>query len=193
MSRIIGLLGESGVGKDTVALEFQRYGFQPLALADDCKIDLAMMYDIPLPELYGVRSAKMRDATIEYAEAQRAVHGEGHWVRRLLLKIEQLRMRGIVGDVVVPDVRKQIEIDMINAVGGKVYLVSAPSRIGSNGMTEKQRSQEEAIPTFTGVTDLIDNEPGAVLSIAAQVRDILGYQQARTMREAGTSPFRLGV
>lgn len=189
MKTLIGLAGRSGTGKDYVALAMRQFGYEVYALADDVKLDLAISEGIPIEVQYGAREADIRQRQIDYAEAVRAEYGEDFWVRRLLYKLEQERIRRRASRVVIPDVRKQVEVDLIIEAGGVVYGVSAPDRVGSNGGNDEQLSYEDEIDELSGLAGIIDNSTMASASLEQQVRGLLGFE---TNDSLVSQPFRTG-
>lgn len=190
MKSLIGLAGRSGVGKDYVALVMRQFGYSAYALADDIKLDIAMMEGVPIEQQYGKRDPDIRALQVHYGEAVRAELGEDFWMRRLLFKIQQEQLRGRGQYVVIPDVRKQLEVDAITAAGGVVYGVRAPERVGSNGTTDEQRDAEDEIDALLNLHGFIDNSGTAAASLETQVRGLLGFGAADSTL---SMPFRVGI
>lgn len=142
MPSIIGLAGPSGVGKDHLALTvFRPMGYEIMALADSGRPQLAVEHDMDMSRLFGERTPEDRDLMVAFFEGKREEFGEPYWCDRLLEGMNLAMVRRDQRAFVIPDVRRQFEVDFIERLGGVVLQVRAPKRLEAraNGITEAQR------------------------------------------------------
>ena len=136
VTRIIGLAGKSGSGKDVVADYIgEKYGYQKIAVADAIRDEVAdYLYEkfeaIGMPEAALTQVASMvwekpthhsiRVLLQWWGTEYRRSQDSDYWV-----KILKNRMTGDTC-IVVSDVRLPIEMDAIREAGGEVWFVERP-------------------------------------------------------------------
>lgn len=164
MPSVIGLAGPSGVGKDHIATTvFRPMGYEVMALADSGRPEIAVELDIPMSRLFGERTPEDRDSMITFYEDYREKWGETYWCDRLLEGMNLALYRRDARAFVIPDVRRQFEVDYIERLGGVVLQVVAPKRLEerANGITEAQRlSPTEATAGALRCHGVIYNDEG---------------------------------
>ena len=129
--KLIGISGKARAGKDTIATHlWLDQGFTRIAFADPLKQ--------AAKEIFGLKDAhisddSLKEVVIEYwgltprqifqrlgTEAVRGVFGEDVWVKRFAQAYEAIRS---TDDIVVPDVREDIEAEFIRSQGGVIIQV----------------------------------------------------------------------
>lgn len=125
MRKIIGIAGKARSGKDTIAnYLWHQYGFTRTAFADPIKLAAAHMFGLSREQTW---DDSLKEQVIPYwgmsprrmfqllgTEASKPVFGDDIWVKRL-----QLTLSGLRGDdFVIPDVRHELEAEMIRKEGG---------------------------------------------------------------------------
>ena len=147
MSRLIGLTGYAGSGKDTVAETLiLHFGFVGLSFADALK-ELAVRLDPPVriigtgKEVPLARAVKdlgwdfvkhtttARDFVVALGAGAREILGEDVW-----LNVVKAQIMSADPEVrhVVTDVRYKNEADMVTSLGGRVYMVDRPGVTAAN-------------------------------------------------------------
>ena len=151
---IIGLAGFKRTGKDTFASYFPS-NFTRMAFAEPLKQAAAIIYDVS-PEAF---SDELKDATnkkwgithrdmlINVGQKMREVDPD-HWVRLLKMRIMsefQCYQRVNIPDqhILITDVRQPNELQMIEHLGGAVYLVQRKGVAWNGHPTEKMATQLE--------------------------------------------------
>ena len=151
---IIGLAGFKRTGKDTFASYFPS-NFTRMAFAEPLKQAAAIIYDVS-PEAF---SDDLKDATnekwgithrdmlINVGQKMREVDPD-HWVRLLKMRIKsefQRYQRVNITDqhILITDVRQPNELQMIEHLGGAVYLVQRKGVAWNGHPTEKMATQLE--------------------------------------------------
>ncbi len=150
---IIGLSGLKRAGKDTFASYFPP-NFTRMAFAEPLKRAVAIIYDVP-PEAFGdnLKDATNkkwgithRDMLINVAQKMREVDPD-HWVRLMEARILTLHEQGLcIGPtehILITDVRQTNELEMIERLGGAVYLVQRKGVAWNGHPTEKMATQLE--------------------------------------------------
>ena len=151
---IIGLAGFKRTGKDTFASYFPS-NFTRMAFAEPLKQAAAIIYDVS-PEAF---SDDLKDATnekwgithrdmlINVGQKMREV-GPDHWVKLMKSRISnayaQWKLRGLTYQhILITDVRQPNELQMIEHLGGAVYLVQRKGVAWNDHPTEKMATQLE--------------------------------------------------
>lgn len=151
---IIGLAGFKRTGKDTFASYFPS-NFTRMAFAEPLKQATAIIYDVPITvfedELKDATNEKWgithRDMLINVGQKMREVEPD-HWVRLLKMRIVsefQRYQRVNITDqhILITDVRQPNELQMIEHLGGAVYLVQRKGVAWNGHPTEKMATQLE--------------------------------------------------
>lgn len=153
-SRVLGLSGPIGSGKDTLADAFEARGAQRMSFADPLRVSAAMMFGIPLryflardlkekalPGVTDPRLSPRRVIQLFGTEVVRAIH-EPVWVQRAALRIAssmllspRQRLAAPAGrytetggvNAVIADVRFENEAAFVRGAGGRLVRVSRPS------------------------------------------------------------------
>lgn len=142
MKRIfIGLTGNTGVGKDTVATILrEHYLFKRLAFGDALKRAVQIAFSLEdkwlqddhktiVHPYWGITPREMFQKT--GTEAMRGTFGDDFWVRRLKLEYNQLLAINPNQFIVITDVRKiyvETEPAWIREQGGVVVHMQGPQR-----------------------------------------------------------------
>jgi hypothetical protein len=151
---IIGLAGFKRAGKDTFASYFPS-NFTRMAFAEPLKQAAAIIYDVPITvfedELKDATNEKWgithRDMLINVGQKMREVDPD-HWVNLMKSRISnayaQWKLRGLTYQhILITDVRQPNELQMIEHLGGAVYLVQRKGVVWNGHPTEKMATQLE--------------------------------------------------
>lgn len=151
---IIGLAGFKRTGKDTFASYFPS-NFTRMAFAEPLKQAAAIIYDVS-PEAF---SDDLKDATnekwgithrdmlINVGQKMREVDPD-HWVKLMESRISnayaQWKLQGLTYQhILITDVRQPNELQMIEHLGGAVYLIQRKGVTWNGHPTEKMATQLE--------------------------------------------------
>lgn len=126
---IIGLLGRARSGKDTVANCIGQYyypSYEMCRIAQPIKDSLRALYGWSDKHIEGflkevtdpVINKSPRDAMIELGERVKSESGQDFFINMLLRKHK--------GDIIIPDVRFQNEVDRIREAGGIIIKIERP-------------------------------------------------------------------
>ncbi len=146
---IIGLSGLKRSGKDTFASYFPP-NFIRLAFVEPLKQAASLIYDVP-PDVFGdslkdTISKKWgityRDMLINVGQKMREVNPD-HWVRLMELRIAAVTRLNPSQHILITDVRQPNELQMIERLGGAVYLVQRKGVAWNGHPTEKMATQLE--------------------------------------------------
>ena len=150
---IIGLAGFKRTGKDTFASYFPS-NFIRMAFAEPLKQAAAIIYDVPITvfedELKDATNEKWgithRDMLINLGQKMREVDPD-HWVKLMKSRILSSQLRSSPDDtdqhILITDVRQPNELQMIEHLGGAVYLVQRKGVAWNGHPTEKMATQLE--------------------------------------------------
>ncbi len=190
--RIIGLTGEAGSGKDTVAdYLVEHHDFRRVSLADPLRRGLQAMFGIPMHMLQdraikhiplnilGGKSIREAMNTLG-TEWGRVCLADDIWLTTACMKINQLRAQVSIGHVnargiVISDVRFVDERDWLAEQGGVLWHVYRPdnpyalpreSHVSQEGLPPRQR---DPIITNDGDIELLHRR---VLGILEADNDI---------------------
>lgn len=163
---IIGLMGEAGVGKDTVGRMLQeKWGFSLTSLALPMKLFVVQVFAFPIQHVFGdseyreVPSPEWDGLTPRRAlqtlgtEWGRGLHKDV-WVRYALRTAAE---RG--GHVAITDVRFRNELEAIQKAGGKVIRIHRPVQKEGLDSTHLSELEQKGIPDFA-VDAVIHNTSG---------------------------------
>lgn len=139
---VIGICGRARSGKDTVADELKRWGFQKIAFADKLKSICKDLFDLSGSQLYSNSKEIMdnrwekspRMIFQEVGDIMRDVHG-AVWISQVVKKVKKEK-----GDFAVTDIRYYNELKAVRDLAGPECLVriwniqrpNAPEVHGSN-------------------------------------------------------------
>ena len=200
---IIGLAGFKRTGKDTFASYFPS-NFTRMAFAEPLKQAAAIIYDVPITvfedELKDATDEKWgithRDMLINVGQKMREVDPD-HWVRLLKMRIMsefQHYQRANIADqhILITDVRQPNELEMIECLGGAVYLVQRKGVAWNGHPTEKMATQLEH---FAGIVcnllPLGCTDPEMLQKSAEQFRkasyELISYEMERQHTPTNTT------
>lgn len=162
--RLIGLVGKAGSGKDTLADEMGKNGWEKVAFADSLKqmcIDyLGLSHDdaytqdgkMRFNEMWGMtnRSILQKVGT----DAMRNGFDKDVWVKILQIRIRKMLAEG--RKVVITDCRFDNEAQMVEDMGGLVVEVMRDSQ-SQNLSSDEQRHASEQPVSRKYVSFTIDN------------------------------------
>ena len=123
---IIGFSGKARCGKDTAGRILRDYGFIRMAFADPVKETAAAIFGIPLPTFHDERLKERPDPRWNLSPRQmlqaldaplKAAFGPDLWVKRWAASCPKN------ADIVVTDVRFDLEAEAIIARGGRVFQI----------------------------------------------------------------------
>ena len=140
---IIGVCGKGGSGKDTIANYLvEHYDFNRVAAADAMKVDLCKYLDM---DLVNHGKFSVRRFLQLYGMDMRYRIADTYWLERSIQdKVKELGTNGET-NIVVSDVRFEIEYDWIKKNGGDVIYVG-----GRTGLTKDQ--SEHVSENFVNTT-----------------------------------------
>lgn len=178
--KIVGLVGNSGVGKSTLAeMYFRPLGYLPVSLADDIKIRAVATGVASYEDVYvGSKPPHVRTwLQEEGTERGRHVFGDDVWLRSLFARLRRVQEQWDLEKFVIADVRFLNEARYIRANGGIVLRVEAEQRNAANGMTVEQRNHpsEREVDLCVGqeVDGVICNDPDDAPTVGWQVETVL--------------------
>jgi hypothetical protein len=157
---LVGLAGNKGVGKDTVAEHLVEQGFTRIGFADKMKEAIANLFDITIEQVDGWKNREhyipvlvqiqFADGTIQTrmewreflqrfgTEMGRKTFGEDFWVSRWM---QYLDPDDIYKDIVVPDVRFPNEAKWIKKLGGHMVGIYRPGYEPDGHVSEERLSE----------------------------------------------------
>ena len=170
MTKIIGLIGAAGSGKDTVA---QLLGYKKLSFAGTVKDVASVAFDWDRELLEGLtpESRAFRETVDEYwgitprlamqkigTEMFRDIISKDFWLKRLRKEIEK------AGDtpVVITDCRFQNEADFIRELGGTIVYI-------------KRDVAEEKVPLWIRVIAALNPTDDKLLSCGVHISERAFY------------------
>ena len=187
---IVGVCGKGGSGKDTIANYLvKNYGYHRVAAADAMKEDLCRYLDMDLKTLESIKNKKlclwdMQDTKVVnhgkfsirrflqlFGMDMRYRIADTYWLERSIQdKVKELGTNGQT-NIVVWDVRFEIEYDWITASGGDVIYVD-----GRTGLTKDQSKHISEDFVNTTAKDrcypVIDNS-GTLEQLYSQVEEYI--------------------
>jgi hypothetical protein len=133
MQRIIGLVGQKGVGKTTVAQHLVTRGYMEISFADTLKDSLCVlmgvhreMFDLPSSKEQPLwNSLSPRQLMQRYGDLAKALFGPDVFIDAL-----RRRLATIDTPVVISDVRFAAEEDFVRSLGARLYRVVRSTSIG---------------------------------------------------------------
>lgn len=200
---IIGLSGFKRAGKDTFASCFPP-NFARLAFAEPLKQAAAIIYNVRLSsfddnlkdatnEKWGITH---RDMLINVGQKMREVDPD-HWVKlmksRILNAYTQGQRLGLTDQhILITDVRQPNELEMIERLGGAVYLVQRKGVAWNGHPTEKMATQlEHFAGRVENLLPLGSTDPELVCKSAEHFRlasyELISYEIQRQHAPATTT------
>lgn len=202
---IIGLAGFKRTSKDTFASYFPS-NFTRMAFAEPLKQAAAIIYDVS-PEAF---SDDLKDATnekwgithrdmlINVGQKMREVDPD-HWVKLMKSRILSSQLRNSLDatdqHILITDVRQPNELQMIEHLGGAVYLVQRKGVVWNGHPTEKMATQ---LGHFAGrIENLLPlgcTDPEMLRKSAEHFRkasyELISYEMERQHTPTTTEPPR---
>lgn len=152
MTKLIGIHGKARSGKDTCAKHlWAEYGFTRIAFADPLKLAAANVFGLSREQTW---DDTIKETTIPYwdlsprrmfqllgTDAVKPIFGEDVWIKRWLISYNFLKD---TDDVVVPDVRSDLEAKAIRDLGGAILhlvrsdVVAVAAHSSESGITYQQ-------------------------------------------------------
>ena len=175
-TKLIGIVGKARSGKDAISKHlFAKHAFTRIALADPLK--LAAQHIFGLSDEQALRD-EFKEIEIPFwgmsprqmfqrlgTEAAKTAFGDDVWCKRWELTYNMLKG---TDDIVVPDVRFDVEYDMIKRHGGIIIeVIRGPGLVGSTGLHASERGISY-LPDYT-----IDNN-GTLDMLHVTVDTIVG-------------------
>lgn len=176
---LVGIHGLARSGKDTLA-EFlaESFGFQAMAFAVPLKFGVANMFGWP-PELCFSQEGKefhsefwgvlVRKALQDVGEMMCEEYGDDFWVRRW--ELEYLPVRDSL-DVVVTDVRKEVEAMRIRELGGVVVHIR---RAGAGLTGDLAKHVTERGIQFDPDHDYLIDNNGTLADLQVRARHLVEF------------------
>ncbi len=181
---LIGISGNKGVGKDTVANHLVNiFGFQRYSFADPIKRCLTDMFDVPRslfddPSLKETPSPLLMGRSPRYlmqtlgTEWGRDMVISDLWVRLMLRHVETAQSRG-TRYFVVPDVRFDGEAQAIKDAGGIIWEVTRPDPTYGTGDSHRSeagidRQYVDTVIENSSTMHMLFTQVGVALTNAAR-------------------------
>lgn len=162
--QIIGLSGQSGVGKDYLAQNvFLDLGFLRVALAEHAKVWLVATGKLSYDEAFMTKPHEARSLMQHFCnEESKPIYGENIWCRVALTWMQRIAETWGHRRFVITDIRFRHEVRFFQQHGGKILRVVAPRRAeaAADKMTEAQRqhSSERDLDDYLGFDGCLVND-----------------------------------
>jgi len=194
---IIGMCGKGGSGKDTVAdYLVKHYNYHRVAAADAMKDDLCNYLDMDLETLEEFKNVELVLTDVRNKPNVPTYREVGTFSIRRFLQLYGMDMRYRISDtywletsidnkiaelelqygatdnnIVVSDVRFEIEFDFIKKHGGQVYYIDG--RTGLTQAESKHISEQFVNTTAKDKCDMVIDNSGDIESLYKQVEEII--------------------
>lgn len=180
MPMLIGITGKALSGKDTVGdILFMHFDFINMPFARPLKLAAAAAFG-DLLENYHIQARKAevnpywevtrRQQLQDFGEAMCVQFGEDFWIRRWFL--DYIRLRD-TDNIVVTDVRKDIEADYIRSLGGRIIHLYR-SGAGLSGHEANHKTEQGILAKAGDLTLVNDSTLGdlerQVLHLIAEIQ-----------------------
>jgi hypothetical protein len=202
---IIGLAGFKRAGKDTFASYFPS-NFIRMAFVEPLKQAAAIIYDVRSEafsdDLKDATNEKWsithRDMLINVGQKMREVDPD-HWVKLMESRILSSQLRNSLDatdqHILITDVRQPNELQMIEHLGGAVYLVQRKGVAWNGHPTEKMATQlEHFAGRIENLLPLGCTDPEMLLKSAEHFRkasyELISYEMERQHTPTTTEPPR---
>lgn len=163
---VIGLIGKAGCGKSTAANALCReYGFIRIGFADAIKQTLFTLGLFSHNELWNKKTEKSRQAMQEFGEWVRR-YDYMFWTDKCYQKILELR-QAQYHDIVIDDVRRIDEAEMIQRIGGKLVRIFRDSL---DTITDYSHISETEMDEIS--TNYIIRNNDTILQLQSEIIDI---------------------
>ncbi len=155
---IIGLVGNSGTGKDWVAInQLVRRAFVPIAFGDELKLIGIMEGVGTYDEFFNTKPAHIRDwMQRRGTEEGRDVFGQDCWIRAAKARMKLDAERYGISNRVFTDVRFMNEFHFLKGeLGALMLYIDNPTRAETSILTENQREHvsESKVPVLKSLCD----------------------------------------
>lgn len=175
--RLIGISGKAGSGKDYVYSQYLKpLGYLNWSLAWHFKVWAVGKGTASHQEVFITKPPRVRtELQLEGTERGRNVYGEDVWCNTAEEWLNLLNEQWGCDKFVIPDVRFPNEVAFIKRLGGQIFRVQAPLRVGDSKLTADQRlhPSETALDSYAGFDGVIWNDPEHIDSVESQVRVLL--------------------
>lgn len=176
MSRLIGLVGRRGVGKDTVGdYLVSRHGFRKQAFARPIKEACALLFQVD-PLVFEDRTLKETPLKYNLSPRQMAQLVGTDFFRNQVSPtfwldyFEDWLASHRDEAVVVTDVRFQNEVDLIRKLGGEVWFIARNT--GDRNEVADLHISESGIDSLSNITRTVPND-GTLEELHASVERLL--------------------
>jgi hypothetical protein len=174
--KLIGITGKARSGKDTIAKHlWAEHEFTRIALADPLKLAAQHMFGLSDDQTW---NPDFKEVVIPYwgmsprqmfqdlgTKAAKGTFGSDVWVKRWLLSYKPLHK---TDDVVVPDVRVDVEAEAIRQLGGVIVEVRrGTGLVGSTGAHETELG-------LSTLPDYVIENYGTREELHARIDEIVG-------------------
>lgn len=179
-TKLIGLCGYAGAGKDATAALLRMVGYRRVAFADQVREEVGYAIDRSrypkgTPEILrnlldGIvdtrevdakpTSSRMRKILQLWGSEFRRAQDPEYWTKVAHRKIQDILLRG--EGVVVSDVRFENEVALVEALGGVIWKVVRP------GLTSDGHQSEEGVDRI--IPSLTLENSGTLLDLAEKVQ-----------------------
>ncbi len=175
--KIYGIIGKARSGKDTVAKHlWAKHAVTRIAFADPLKLAAQHMFGLTGPQTW---DDSLKEVVIPHwgmtprrmfqllgTEASKPIFGNDIWTKRWQVTYEILKD---TDDVVIPDVRFDVEVDMIRSLGGYIIEVQRGHGLDGDAGAHASESGISSMPDYR-----LDNN-GTLEELAKQIDDMVEH------------------
>ncbi len=177
---IIALSGASGSGKDTVADQLARRGYERVAVADRLKHAVELVFGLSQRQLWGddrdtvIKGLGLtpRELYQRFSDACLALDGEV-WTRPFADQLARRRARGQL--TVWTDVRTKAELELARRVGAHVVRVVRPG-LASKGEASNHHTETAIAALPDDAFDLVIVNDGSLTDLDRVVERALARE-----------------
>ncbi len=177
---IIGISGQAGSGKDWISQNvLTPIGYHQWSFAWHFKVWLVGQGKITWEDAFITKPPHVRKFLQEEGtERGRMIFGEDIWANTMYAWFRTIEYHHSTDKFVVPDIRFPNEVEAIQKLGGKVFVLNSPHRVANNGMTDDARNHpsETSLIGYEGFDGVIDNDPEHSFSVVGQVYNLIGFE-----------------
>jgi hypothetical protein len=175
MTKLIGLSGKSGSGKDHIAQHILRpLGYHQFSLSWHFKVETVGLQHGTRQEVFHTKPNHIRQRLqLRGTEEGRMVYGDDVWCRHALEWMYIFEMHWGIDRFVLADIRYPNEVKFVQSNGGLVFRVEAPNRVAQNKLSPEQRQHDSeiALDGYSQFDGTIYNDEGD--DAAAQLLPLL--------------------